>query len=180
MPLGLRVTPKIKRMLDDSATASGRSQSQEAEFRIEQSFHGQQTFREAQQIVFGRQGVALIHLLARELRDAVIEAGLSPHDDWMSDPTAFDRVARKFTELLRRLRPAGVPKLQQRESPEDSVRRLIIGLADETFIPLGPLRSELRDEFGLSTFNRLIKTANDNGRDLGASVDQSTHEEKRA
>jgi hypothetical protein len=36
--LGLRVTAEVKRKLDAAADANGRSQSQEAEFRLEQSF----------------------------------------------------------------------------------------------------------------------------------------------
>lgn len=36
--LGLKVTPEIKRRLDQAARDSGRTQSQEAELRIEQSF----------------------------------------------------------------------------------------------------------------------------------------------
>ena len=36
--LGLRVTAEVKRNLDAAADANGRSQSQEAEFRLEQSF----------------------------------------------------------------------------------------------------------------------------------------------
>ena len=36
--LGLRVTAEIKDQLDHSAVKNGRSQSQEAELRIEQSF----------------------------------------------------------------------------------------------------------------------------------------------
>jgi len=38
VPLSLRVTPEAKRRLDAAATLSGRSQSQEAEIRIEQTF----------------------------------------------------------------------------------------------------------------------------------------------
>jgi predicted transcriptional regulator len=36
--LGLRVSPDIKRKLDDAAVKSGRSQSQETELRLQQSF----------------------------------------------------------------------------------------------------------------------------------------------
>jgi hypothetical protein len=36
--LGLRVTPDMKRRLDEAAAKSGRSQSQEAELRLERSF----------------------------------------------------------------------------------------------------------------------------------------------
>lgn len=39
VPLGLRVTADLKRKLDAAAEASGRSQSQEAEFRLENSFN---------------------------------------------------------------------------------------------------------------------------------------------
>ena len=46
VPLGLRVTPEMKRRLDAAAKQSGRSQSQEAEFRLERSF-GQDRLAEA-------------------------------------------------------------------------------------------------------------------------------------
>jgi TraY domain len=45
--LGLRVTADIKRRLDAAAAASGRSQSQEAELRIERSFEGEDAFTRA-------------------------------------------------------------------------------------------------------------------------------------
>jgi len=38
VPLGLRVTASLKEQLDSAALKSGRSQSQEAEFRLERSF----------------------------------------------------------------------------------------------------------------------------------------------
>lgn len=38
VPLGLRVTAEMKIRLDQAAIQSGRSQSQEAEFRLERSF----------------------------------------------------------------------------------------------------------------------------------------------
>jgi hypothetical protein len=36
--LGLKVSARIKALLDQAATANARTQSQEAEFRLEQSF----------------------------------------------------------------------------------------------------------------------------------------------
>ena len=36
--ISFRVTPNLKRLLTDAADRSGRSQSQEAEFRLERSF----------------------------------------------------------------------------------------------------------------------------------------------
>jgi hypothetical protein len=38
VPLSFRITPELKRLLDAAADASGRSQSQEAELRLEKSF----------------------------------------------------------------------------------------------------------------------------------------------
>jgi len=46
--LGLRVTADIKRKLDAAAVASGRSQSQEAELRLERSFERDEFRREAE------------------------------------------------------------------------------------------------------------------------------------
>lgn len=44
VPLGLRVTAETKRKLDAAAKKAVRSQSQEAEFRLEQSFNHDDTF----------------------------------------------------------------------------------------------------------------------------------------
>jgi hypothetical protein len=41
--LGLRVTPAMKAKLDAAAAQSGRSQSQEAEIRLERSFDADET-----------------------------------------------------------------------------------------------------------------------------------------
>ncbi len=49
--LGLRVTADIKKMLDDEALQNGRSQSQEAEIRLEQSFQGQRMIEDIQALL---------------------------------------------------------------------------------------------------------------------------------
>jgi len=53
VPLGLRVTAELKSRLDDAAKRSGRSQSQEAEFRIERSFDRQDLLTEVLTLRFG-------------------------------------------------------------------------------------------------------------------------------
>jgi hypothetical protein len=46
VPLGFRITPDLKLKLEDAARKSGRSQSQEAEFRLESTFqHDEQLGR---------------------------------------------------------------------------------------------------------------------------------------
>ena len=76
--LGLRVTPEAKRKLDHAARKSGRSQSQEAEFRIEQSF------RDTDQIIKtwgSREVYAIAGMLGAIMFDAI-----APH--LKRDPTA--------------------------------------------------------------------------------------------
>lgn len=51
--LGLRVTPEIKQQLDDAAQRSGRSQSQEAELRLERSFDRQGLLQEVLELSYG-------------------------------------------------------------------------------------------------------------------------------
>lgn len=48
--LSLRVTPEMKRRLDSAAAASGRSQSQEAEFRLERTFRDDEVLSEMRAI----------------------------------------------------------------------------------------------------------------------------------
>lgn len=60
--LGLRVSAEIKRRLDAAAEVSGRSQSQEAEFRLERSFERQGLLREVLELAFGDFADALMDL----------------------------------------------------------------------------------------------------------------------
>jgi hypothetical protein len=51
--LSLRVTPEMKRRLDDAATSSGRNLSQETEIRLEFSFRDEGMLREALVLAYG-------------------------------------------------------------------------------------------------------------------------------
>jgi len=53
VPLSLRVTPELKERLDDAAEQSGRSQSQEAEIRLEKSFDRQDLLPDVLKLAFG-------------------------------------------------------------------------------------------------------------------------------
>lgn len=48
--LGLRVTPDVKRKLDEAAKAQGRSQSQEAEMRLTKTFDQDQLLQEIREV----------------------------------------------------------------------------------------------------------------------------------
>src|SRR4051794_5884686 len=71
VPLGLRVQPEIKNELDSAAVKSGRSQSQEAEFRLEQSFRTQSILNEALALRYGPELAGILRLVG----DAIAEAG---------------------------------------------------------------------------------------------------------
>jgi predicted transcriptional regulator len=51
--LGLKVTPEIKARLDEAARANGRTQSQEAEYRLERSFERQDLLPEILSLASG-------------------------------------------------------------------------------------------------------------------------------
>lgn len=59
VPLSLRVTPEMKRRLDAAAEQSGRSQSQEAELRLERTFDRQGLLFEILALAYGSERIAL-------------------------------------------------------------------------------------------------------------------------
>ncbi len=73
--LGLRVTAKTKRKLEAAALKSGRSQSQEAEFRIEQSFLGERAHG-------GRELHGLLMLMVGAAEIIQARTGKSWSSDW--------------------------------------------------------------------------------------------------
>ena len=52
--LGLKVTGHVKKLLDDAAKNSGRTQSQEAELRLERSFERQGLIEEIHNLIDGK------------------------------------------------------------------------------------------------------------------------------
>jgi hypothetical protein len=70
-PLGLRVTAELKNKLDRAAALSGRSQSQEAELRLEHSFQREQTFDQFLEAMFGSKEIASLMVALAQLRHGV-------------------------------------------------------------------------------------------------------------
>jgi hypothetical protein len=89
VPLGLRVTPDVKLMLDHAAAVSGRSQSQEAELRLEQSFDR----------LGGPRTAAVLKSLAGL---AELETG---DRHWLDDHATFNAVVNSWMRVLERLAP---------------------------------------------------------------------------
>jgi hypothetical protein len=86
VPLGLRVTADTKRRLDAAAETSGRSQSQEAELRLEQSFT-------ADDALGGPDMRAATYLMASRFNSAGRAMAHSKQisGDWIHDPGCYLR-----------------------------------------------------------------------------------------
>jgi TraY domain len=95
--LGFRVTPQLKRKLEEASAANGRSQSQEAEMRLEQSFGHQELLPQVLALAYGRQLAALLLMLGEMLR----------RGNWLESPYGFDQSVKGVNFLLKALRPPG-------------------------------------------------------------------------
>src|SRR5690348_6682901 len=113
--LGLKVTPEIKNKLDAAAKENGRTQSQEAEVRIEQSFRGREYLDQAMELAYGRRLAGLLQVIARVMVDTGRYGGfLSTRtaegaENWTDDAYAFDQVIAAVNAVLCGMRPAGEP-----------------------------------------------------------------------
>ncbi len=95
--LGLRVTADVKMKLEDAATDSGRSQSQEAEFRLEQSFLDEHTRYDE---FGGVENYSVEKLLFGVVTFIEAETGHS----WRQDGLTFKQVAGAWGAILEILR----------------------------------------------------------------------------
>ena len=104
--LGLRVTAETKQRLDDAAEQSGRSQSQEAELRLEQTFA-------AEDRLGGPSMVGLMETIASVMKSTGENAGflatgkIMNQGEWMGVPFAFEQAKRAAVAILEYHRPAG-------------------------------------------------------------------------
>lgn len=89
VPLGLRVTPDMKARLDAAAEASGRSQSQEAEFRLARSFEREDLLTEVLALAFGRELAGILLSVGTAMGEAgravKREPGWTAHDASLSE-----------------------------------------------------------------------------------------------
>ena len=103
VPLGLRVTANIKRALDRAAERSGRSQSQEAEMRLERSFESDS---QIESTWGSREIYALAGLLGAVMYDALLpELKTNPNARLLQSPAAFADATTAIAHLLVGMRP---------------------------------------------------------------------------
>jgi hypothetical protein len=101
--LGLRVTAELKRQLDAAAAASGRSQSQEAEFRIESSFASDER-RSDLRLLLEQEWGPDIYNLAHSSASAVRLAEAHTGKRWVEDQRTFDVFTRTLLQLAQNYR----------------------------------------------------------------------------
>ena len=111
VPLGLRVTADVKSRLDGAAEASGRSQSQEAELRLERSFHEDDAQARVIEMLGGPEIFRLLTIIGGAMskagRTAALLARHKPIQDWASHPYAYDQAMKAAVAVLEGLRPPG-------------------------------------------------------------------------
>jgi hypothetical protein len=123
--LGLRVTPELKRVLDEAAASSGRSQSQEAEMRLEHSFDRGRLLSEVMSLAYGRDLAAVLIMLGDAMQIVGEKGGfyttetVEGVENWLDVPYAFDQAAKAANYVLEVLRPQGEIKMPAAASPED-------------------------------------------------------------
>ena len=111
--LGFRVTPELKNRLESVAKANGRSQSQEAELRLERSFDREDLLVEVLTLAYGPELAGILMMIGWTMHDVGRAAGfietrtLEGANDWTSQPYAFDQALQCANVLLKKARPAG-------------------------------------------------------------------------
>jgi hypothetical protein len=115
IPLSMRIAPETRKRLEARAEANGRSITQEAELRLEQSFQEEKRFSEIMSRIYGRQLAGFMMLIGEVLRDAGRSMGfqstftLGGADDWMELPYPFDQADKSISLMIEAIRPEGVP-----------------------------------------------------------------------
>ena len=141
IPLSMRITPQIRERLVAGAEINGRSITQEAEFRLEQSFGQQSLFDEVLDLAYGPRVAAFLRLIGRILTDTGPHAAykktgkLETAINWISDAFAFDQAEKAVLLALEAFRPNGdkTPPPQPDEASrlgEMMARGVLIALKD--------------------------------------------------
>ena len=162
--LSLRVTPELKRRLDNVSTLSGRNLSQEAELRLEKSFHEHELMTNVLGFAYGPRIAGLVLVLARVMHDAgrqcegLLQGSGASDQDWHAIPEAFDKVAQTVSDTLAALRPDADPSETEEitaevarrlsapgvgSGPANTILRAIAGKGPESLVELAGRWAEL-------------------------------------
>lgn len=141
LPLGLRVGIDLKKKLKAASDASGRSQSQEAELRLEQSFNTTHSLFEALDLAYGRRWTGILLAVAQAAhmtgtRSLPVNTwNFTGCEDWVLDPFAYDQAVHAVTAILEEFKPKGdasaKPVGDYRHLPVASLESIGKGFAED-------------------------------------------------
>jgi len=152
MSLGLKVTAEIKGRLDQAAKENGRTQSQEAEARLERSFHHDDLLPQLLAAAYGERLAGILMMIGGAMSDAGRQAGFSAiftlegSAGWADHPWPYQQAHAAANQILDALRPEGeavIPK----------------GLAAISNDPNSPLPTGWADHYGAGFANDYLSAA---------------------
>lgn len=156
--LSLRVTPQTKRDLDHAAEMSGRSLSQEAESRLEQSFQEETRIPEIMNRIYGSQLADFLMSIGSILREWGPQVGYSltrtveGAHNWFDLRFAFDQAKEAIDLVMEAIRPVGGPEPKPEPFEDLKLYGTIPGIAFQYLEAVAdPTRSdaaELRERLG--------------------------------
>ena len=131
IPLSMRITPETRDRLVAEAADNGRSITQEAELRLQQSFRDDRSLDQALDFKFGGDMMAALLLIEGAFRQAEVEcawakdlAGQPGGANWATDPYVFDQTLRAMGRALETLRPPGDSAGPQKDEAGDDLSSL--------------------------------------------------------
>lgn len=114
VPLSVRVTPEMKLHIAAAALRSGRSQSQEIEYRLERSLERESLLPDVLTLAYGEQLAGVLLLIGDAMeRAGEVSAGMVDHSlgyewadrDWMQYPEEYDQAVQAAVAILEAARP---------------------------------------------------------------------------
>lgn len=117
VPLSLRVTPAVKRSLDEIVKKTGRSQSQEAELRLERSFDRENLLIESLELAYGGPIAGLLVWIGEAMQGAAMREGykrakghVPRGEEILAAPEAREQAGFAVETMGRWLRGKGLPE----------------------------------------------------------------------
>jgi len=115
----LRVTQELKWWIDAASKANGRSQSQEVEFRLEQTRRHEELLTDALVLRHGQKGAGVMLAVSSALyavqhiacHFVFTERGTWSPDNWLDDPRCYEAACEAITLVLQSLYPSHPKKI---------------------------------------------------------------------
>jgi hypothetical protein len=170
--LGLKVTAETKEKVAQAADASGRTQSQEAEYRLEQSFDRLDILPDALRLRFGELGGLLFligttmeHAGRRATWDTTQDVDSWQGDKWFSHPDGYAAAEKAAHVALEVFRPTGRAEAAKgyfASIVRDCHQTMNSYLSGGPDAP--PYAADVRKIFSSATHKRIAKNAREGAR----------------